>query len=284
MHFQKCIIFYNSINVNYDTIKRFYQEIKKFFKCLTPVDITNKRNLVLIKTNIEKLGINEKALIINLGGDGSLFSSLSFLASLLDIYQIFTISFNFGNKGFYCFYDKQILFKFMEGEFNLIETIEKDYQENNYLTGSFWIVNDEFYFVGDTVIKSYTHYKTIKLSYTIEGKEIEEIADGLISFTAFGSTGYFLSINGIYIDTDFKDLIGISFIAPHSLKSRPILLKNKEIIITNKDKKSAILLTDGQDKLILEPQKYISIKKTSKTFALLGNKNTFKRWAETFYE
>lgn len=284
MSFKFCFVFYNSLNVDFLSVKSFYEKINKFFKCFRPIDITNRYELANLKENIKKLKIDEKILMINLGGDGSLFSSLSFLATIIEITKIYTVSFNFGNKGFYCFYSKDIFYDFINEKFDLVSKIDKDYMQGNYLTGSFWIVNNEHYFIGDVTIKSYIPYKTIKLSYKVGEVEIEETADGILLFTTFGATGYFLSLNGIYIDIDLEDLIGISFIAPHSLKSRPVLLKNKEIVVTNKDKKMAIILTDGQDKLILEPQNQTIISKSSKTFTLLGQKNTFEKWIKNFYE
>ncbi|MCS7165439.1 MAG: hypothetical protein RMJ51_04100 [Candidatus Calescibacterium sp.] len=278
------IIFYNSINVDSFIIKEFYGKIKSKCQCLRPIDITNRREISIFKSNINKIDIGSNILLINFGGDGSLFSSLSLTAESLKTPNIYTISFNFGNKGFYCFYPKSLIEQFLNNEIDLLEKVTMDYEEKNFVDGFFWTVNDQYYFVGDVVIKPYIHYKTIKLSYSINSVNLEEIGDGIIVFTPFGSTGYFLSINGIYIDTNFKDLIGVCFIAPHSLKYRPQLIKGQDILISNKDKKNAILLTDGQDKLILEPQQSITIKKTENKFTLIGNKNILQKWVEEFYE
>ncbi|MCX7972755.1 MAG: hypothetical protein N2657_06065 [bacterium] len=278
------IIFYNSINVDSFIIKEFYRKIKSKCQCLRPIDITNRREISIFKSNINKIDIGSNILLINFGGDGSLFSSLSLTAESLKTPNIYTISFNFGNKGFYCFYPKSLIEQFLNNEIDLLEKVTMDYEEKNFVDGFFWTVNDQYYFVGDVVIKPYIHYKTIKLSYSINSVNLEEIGDGIIVFTPFGSTGYFLSINGIYIDTNFKDLIGVCFIAPHSLKYRPQLIKGQDILISNKDKKNAILLTDGQDKLILEPQQSITIKKTENKFTLIGNKNILQKWVEEFYE
>ncbi|MCX7758242.1 MAG: hypothetical protein N2169_01310 [bacterium] len=258
--------------------------MKKECSCFKPIDITDKREISIFRSNIKKVNTEDDILVINFGGDGSLFSSLSLTAESLEKNNIYTISFNFGNKGFYCFYPREMLMNFLNGELNLLETSILAYENQEFIEGYFWKVNNQYYFIGDTVIKPYIHYKTIKLEYYIDKKNIEEICDGIIIFTTFGSTGYFLSINGIYIDTGFSDLIGISFIAPHSLKHRAQLFKNKEIVVLNKDRKNAILLTDGQDKLIIEPQESISINKSEKKFILIGNKNIFTRWIENFYE
>ncbi|MEN3014633.1 MAG: hypothetical protein ABDH21_01035 [bacterium] len=284
MKIDRIIIFYNSINVDFSVVKSFYGKIKSKYKCLIPIDITSRREISIFKDSVGKIDETDDILLINLGGDGSLFSSLSITAEFMKKSNIYTISFNFGNKGFYCFYPKHLIDQFLNDEIDLLEMVITDYQNDNLVEGFFWLVNDNHYFVGDVVIKPYIHYKTIKLSYSVNSVNLEELCDGIIVFTTFGSTGYFLSINGIYIDTKFEDLIGISFIAPHSLKYRPQLIKDQNILVTNKDKKNAIVLTDGQDKLILEPQQSISIKKSDSKFTLIGNKNILQRWIEKFYE
>lgn len=283
MDIEQVAVFYNSINVDIITVKNFYTKLKKICKCLKPVDITNRREVSLFLEAMKKMKNIKNIFLINLGGDGSLFSSLSILAKTLETQKIHTISFNFGNKGFYCFYPKNLLFDFLEDKINIMDIIKNDYEEENFVEGYFWLANEEP-FIGDVVIKPYNQYKTIRLSYRIEDKEIEEICDGIIVFTTFGATGYFLSLNGVYIDNGFKDLIGLSFIAPHSLKHRPHLLKNKKISITNKDKKTAIVINDGQDKFLLESNKTIEISRFDKEFILIGQKNTFKRWVEIFYD
>jgi len=255
-----------------------------------PIDISNRSDVENFKSKGKQfLKDTNKILLINFGGDGSLFSALSTVGQIIQPSKtiILTIPFNFGNKGFYCFYTKEQLKDFIEKRLDLLESVRQNFENKNYLEGFFWKAisedNREHYFLGDIVIKAYLHYKTIKLGYTIEDVKIEEIADGIIIFTCFGATGYFLSLNGTYIDPFMKDLIGITFIAPHSLKHRPLLFHNKEIIITNEDNKNAVLITDGQDKLIIEPKQQIKITKTDKKFILLGEKNIFKRWIKMFY-
>ena len=180
-----------------------------------------------------------------------------------------------------------MFYNFIESKFDLMEKINSDYYNNNFIQGYFWNFNEINYFeinyfVADIVIKPYNSHKAINLSFKIEDMEIEEKADGIICFTTFGSTGYFLSLNGIYLDSDFKDLVGISFIAPHSLKHRPLILKNKSVIIKNKDNKRAVLITDGQERKIIEPKEQIIISKSNKSFILLGNKSSIKRWFDKF--
>jgi NAD kinase len=287
--FQKILLFYNSSNVDFQIIKQFYNLLKETFindkiELFDPIDISNETSKLY---NLSKRSKTNNILLINFGGDGSLFSSLSTTMQLFDNDFINTISFNFGNKGFYCFYSKELLKDFISKKTLFVDFITNDIKNNNYIEGYFWEVitenNPKYYFLGDIVIKSSIHYKTIRLGYTIEDIEIEEIADGIIVFTSFGSSGYFLSINGTYIDPSISNLIGITFIAPHSLKHRPHLFQNKEIAITNKDKREAILLTDGQSKIILKPNQTVKLKKTNKKFILIGEKNIFKRWIKTFY-
>lgn len=284
MDITKSLIFYNSINIDFQVIKNFYNIFKNtsIKPCFKPVDITNRSEISLFKSNIKKMiKEEEKILIINIGGDGSLFSGLSIAAEFIP--KIYTISFNFGTRGFYCFYSKEMLYSFIDNKFDLIQKIEEDYNNQNYTEGYFWKANDQYIFIADLVIKSYVNYKALRLSYIVNDVEIEELCDGIVVFTPFGATGYFLSINGIYIDIEFQDLIGISFISPHSIKYKPQILKDKTIKIINKDKKPSVVVTDGQEKIILDPNQSISVQKSNQKFILLGEKQTLKKWLKNFY-
>ena len=299
------LIFYNSLNVDPLKTKNFAKKIENYitqnhnhnilesFDKEKPIligiydilkDFSNFKNLSL------NLKSNSKILLFTLGGDGTLFNSLSLIRKKLDFQkenvEIFVIPLNFGSKGFYCFYDKNLI----NNEMKLWGLIDSDYKEKKFLKGLFWkIVSKDLeeYFVGDIVIKNKITYKPFRIRYYIQESQnfIEELSDGLLIFSKFGTTGYFLSLYGTFIDLDIDDLIGISFIAPHSIKYKPQIFKNKNIYIENIYKNELLIIKDGQE---LKNNSYQTIERIQITldnnyFYLMGKTNIFDRWYNTFY-
>ncbi len=293
------LTFYNSININFERANEFYNNL---------VNYISKNNIILnslntdridflglydiikdIKNfyNIEKIITKEdKIFLFTLGGDGTLFNSLSLIKKKFSLdLSIFVFPINFGSKGFYCFYDKKLINEIPQ----FLELIINDYKKSNFLKGFFLkliLKNKIEYFIGDIVIKSKISHKPIKIKYYVNNcvNYIKELADGLLVFSKFGSTGYFLSLYGIFIDLDIDDLIGVTFIAPHSIKYKPQILKNKEIYIENIDKNELIIIKDGQIlNDLINYQEKIKIELDNSFFYLMGKTNIFDKWYKTFY-
>lgn len=57
MDITKSLIFYNSINIDFQVIKNFYNIFKNtsIKPCFKPVDITNRSEISLFKSNIKKM-------------------------------------------------------------------------------------------------------------------------------------------------------------------------------------------------------------------------------------
>jgi NAD kinase len=297
------LVFYNSLNIEYNKAQNFYNNLSLYI---------NQNNSLLnnINNDVDLLGIydiindsekfnndlllreDSKIFLITLGGDGTLFNSLSLIKKSLvkkkikSNLNIFVFPINFGSKGFYCFYDKN----YINNIDNFVNKILIDYNNSIYLKGFFMkltIRDIEEYFVGDIVIKSKTNYKPVKLRYYINDSDIyiQELSDGLLVFSKFGTTGYFLALNGIFIDLDIDNLIGITFIAPHSIKYKPQIFKDKKIYIENLDNNELIIIKDGQilNNLIFNPKETIKIELDNSYFYLMGKNNIFDKWYKTFY-
>ncbi|MGB9639128.1 MAG: hypothetical protein ACPL1F_07575 [bacterium] len=291
------LVFYNSFNIDTESATNFYNNLKLYLDANN--DVLNRYKIEnynflgiydIIKDsqniNLNSINKDSKIFLITLGGDGTLFNSLSLIKKKINSnLNIFVFSINLGSKGFYCFYDKNLLNNIN----HFLESILKDYTNSNFLKGFFIkliLNNREEYFVGDVVIKNKVVYKPIKLRYYVNNcdKYIEELSDGLLIFSKFGSTGYFLSLYGIFLDLDIDDLIGITFIAPYSIKYRPQIFKNKEIYIENVDKNELIIIKDGQIlQDILVYQEKIKIQLDNSFFYLVGKTNIFDKWYNTFY-
>jgi len=297
------LLFYNSLNIEYNKAQDFYNNLSLYIN-------QNDSLLNKINSNVDLLGIydiikdsekfsnnlllreDSKIFLITLGGDGTLFNSLSLIKKSLVKKKIkfnlniFVFPINFGSKGFYCFYDKD----YINNIDNFVNKILIDYNNSIYLKGFFMkltIRDIEEYFIGDIVIKSKIYYKPVKLRYYINDSDIyiQELSDGLLVFSKFGTTGYFLSLNGIFIDLDIDNLIGITFIAPHSIKYKPQIFKDKKIYIENLDNNELIIIKDGQilNNLILKPKETIKIELDNSYFYLMGKTNIFDKWYKTFY-
>jgi NAD+ kinase len=104
-------------------------------------------------------------------------------------------------------------------------------------------------------------YKTLISSYR---------ADGLIVATPTGSTAYALSGGGPILHPTM-DAVALVPMFPHTLSSRPLVLSipHSLRIYFESNQSSAHLISDGDDRLIVEPGQWICIKKYPRKVRLL---------------
>ena len=78
------------------------------------------------------------------------------------------------------------------------------------------------------------HGRVAELAYSLGGQEVGHVrCDGLVAATPAGSTGYNLANQGPILAWGVKGYV-VSFIAPHTLTARPLVVAPNDVLsVTN---------------------------------------------------
>ena len=218
----------------------------------------------------------EADIAIALGGDGTI---LRMLAHLLGK-GVPVIGVNFGRVGFLASIPPDDLERDLErvfrGEYAVSElpTLELDLNGERHVA------------VNDVVVTSSVLGRMVELAWAIGGEDLGTVpCDGMICATPSGSTAYNLS-NGGPVLVRGLDAMAITFIAPHSLHARPMVVpRGSTVTIRNQTADVACaILVDGHRTAELEPgacaDVYLCAQRT--LLATLPETSFFGRYRETF--
>jgi NAD+ kinase len=140
--------------------------------------------------------------------------------------------------------------------------------------------------VNDVVVAGGRLGRMFELGYSIGGEDLgQQSCDGLIAATATGSTAYNLS-NGGPVLVRGLDAMAVTFIAPHSLYARPLVIpRGAEVTVRNASADvPAALLVDGHRVSDVPPGEDVAIYLCSQRslLATLPETTFFGRYRETF--
>jgi NAD+ kinase len=176
-------------------------------------------------------------LVVVLGGDGTMLRALkSSLARHVPVLGV-----NFGRVGFLTVLDandlESGLTRAFAGEYEVVElpTLEAAAGEERMTA------------VNDVVSTSSTLGRMIELGWSVGGEDLGQLAcDGVIACTPPGSTAYNLS-NGGPVLVWGLDAMAITFIAPHSLHARPLVVpRSSDLVVENRTPDVGVtVLADG---------------------------------------
>src|SRR3954454_7468414 len=153
-------------------------------------------------------------LAVVLGGDGTMLRALRrFLGSGVPV-----IGANFGRVGFLAAFEADALedgiARAFAGEYQVVELPVLEGESG----GERWTA------VNDVVVTSSSLGRMIELGWSIGGEDLGSLpCDGLICSTPSGSTAYNLS-NGGPVLVWGLDAMAVTFVAPHSLHARPLVV------------------------------------------------------------
>ncbi len=160
-------------------------------------------------------------LAVVLGGDGTMLRALDrFLDYSLPVFGV-----NYGRVGFLTSVTGAELEQGVErafaGDYRLLELptleVEADGQRHSA--------------INDIVIISSIHGRVVELNWQIGGEDYGSVAcDGMVCATAIGSTAYNLS-NGGPILVWGIDVMSITFVAPHVLGARPLVVPRGQTLV-----------------------------------------------------
>ena len=176
-------------------------------------------------------------LTVAVGGDGTILRTLARLLGT----GVPVIGVNFGRVGFLASIEPDVLERDLArafgGELKVLELPTLDASLNG----------DRFVAVNDVVTTSGTLGRMVELAYELGGEDLGTVpCDGMICCTPSGSTAYNLS-NGGPVLVRGLDAMAITFIAPHSLHARPLVVgRGSPLTVRNETQDVKVsVLVDG---------------------------------------
>ena len=177
--------------------------------------------LMLPDEEVEKHGVGEPEpdltsadIAVVLGGDGTMLRALQrFLGT-----EVPVIGVNFGRVGFLASIQQNEL------ESGLARVFSGDYRVMALTTLDVKVDDRRGAAVNDVVVLSGIKGRMVELAWALGGEDLGvQPCDGMICATPSGSTAYNLS-NGGPVLVRGLDALAVTFIAPHSLHARPMVV------------------------------------------------------------
>jgi NAD+ kinase len=140
--------------------------------------------------------------------------------------------------------------------------------------------------VNDVVVASASLGRMVELQWAIAGEDLGSVpCDGLICSTPTGSTAYNLS-NGGPVLVWGLDSMAITFVAPHSLDARPLVVPRSgdlQVINLTRDVPVGVLVDGHQVGALAEgDQVSIRLAEAKSMLATLPESTFFRRYRDTF--
>jgi NAD+ kinase len=172
-----------------------------------------------------------------LGGDGTMLRALArFLGT-----EVPVIGVNFGTVGFLSSITRDEL------EVGLARVFAGEYRIEELPTLDVEVGDEARVAVNDLVVASAVAGRMIRLEWAVGGEAMGRLGcDGVVCSTPSGSTGYNFS-NGGPVLVWGLDAMAVTFVAPHSLNARPLVVpRGAELIVWNRTADvPATALVDG---------------------------------------
>ena len=222
------------------------------------------------------LGEGTPDLVVALGGDGTMLRALR--ATLGTATPVFGV--NFGRMGFLTSAEgarlEEALPRVFAGDIRIVDLCT--------LTAT--LADGEQVAVNDVVVTSAQPGRMVELAWEVGGYELgSQPCDGLICCTPSGSTAYNLS-NGGPVMMWGLEAMAITFVAPHSLHARPLVLpRGHDLTVNNRSAAQHVtVLVDGSSVADLAPGAGLSVALGAQTAALavLPEVSFFTRYHAVF--
>ena len=215
-------------------------------------------------------------LAVVLGGDGTMLRALArFLEQAVPV-----IGVNFGRVGFLASIEPERL------EPDLARVFGGDYRVVELPTLDAVVGGATAVAVNDVVAASSDLGRMVELEWGVGGEDLgRQPCDGLICATPSGSTAYNLS-NGGPVLVWGLDALALTFVAPHSLHARPLVVpRGRDVVIWNRTADVSVsVLVDGHVFHELPPDGRVTIRLGDgrSLLATLPETTFFRRYRETF--
>ena len=214
-------------------------------------------------------------LVVVLGGDGTMLRALrTYLGSGVPV-----IGVNFGRVGFLSSMQPEELevglTRAFRGELEVVAlpTLEV-------------VDGDEHVAVNDVVVTSAVLGRMVELEWAVGGEDLGSVAcDGLVCSTPSGSTAYNLSNGGPVLMWGI-DAMTTTFVAPHSLHARPLVVpRGKDVHVVNRTSDvPVVVIADGHRLGDIGPGGTVTVRlgEAQTLLATLPDATFVSRYRETF--
>ena len=140
--------------------------------------------------------------------------------------------------------------------------------------------------MNDVVLRSSVLGRMVELSWSLGGEDLGRVpCDGIICATPAGSTAYNLS-NGGPVLVWGLEAMAVSFLAPHSLRVRPLVVpRGLDLEVGNLTQDlSASVLVDGHtvSEIAVGGSALVRVDQQASLLATLPEATFFRRYGETF--
>lgn len=215
-------------------------------------------------------------LAVVLGGDGTILRALArYLGTSVPV-----IGVNFGTVGFLASIARNDL------ESGLTRVFAGDYKVEGLPTLDVDVGDERRVAVNDLVVTSSVLGRMIRLELVVGGEGLgRRGCDGVVCSTPSGSTGYNFS-NGGPVLVWGLDAMAVTFVAPHSLNARPLVVpRGRDLVVWNRTPDvPATALVDGHRVAELAPgaRAVARIGDQRSLLATLPEVTFFSRFSRTF--
>jgi NAD+ kinase len=183
-------------------------------------------------------------LCIALGGDGTILRALrAYARTGVPVFAV-----NFGEIGFLATVDPDHLGECFE------RALSGDYELLRLPAIELKTAKGEHTAINDFSIQRKVGQRVAEISYALEGEELGSVrCDGLVVATPAGSTGYNLANGGPVMAWGVEGFV-VSFIAPHSLTARALVVAPSDVLSVRNDSHEALeVAVDGRPVCELMP-------------------------------
>ncbi len=215
-----------------------------------------------------------------LGGDGTILGALQRYAGT----EVPVFAINFGQIGFLATVEPQDsedgIRRALEGDFELLRLpgIALDVPGGQSEIGKLTAFND-------VAIHRKVGERVAQIAYALDGEEVGSVrCDGLVVATPAGSTGYNLANGGPVMAWGVEGFV-VSFIAPHSLAARTLVVAPRDrLTIYNRSREPLDVAVDGRPAYGIPPGEVIDARfvDAAGTIAQLPGSSFYRRLRQKF--
>lgn len=184
-------------------------------------------------------------LCVVLGGDGTILAALRrYARSAVPVFAV-----NFGEVGFLATIEPQEL-----EVYGFERALAGDFEELRLPAIRVDTSAGRLTAINDVSFQRLVGGRVAQLAYGVEGEEVGSVrCDGLVICTAAGSTGYNLANGGPVMAWGLEGL-GVSFIAPHSLTARALVVAPRDALgVSNRGRDAVDVSLDGRLACQIQP-------------------------------
>ena len=242
----------------------------------TVADAVERVERLVTGAGVELADADDVDLAIVLGGDGTMLRALKrFLGTGVPVLGV-----NFGRVGFLAGVAQDDL------EAGLGRALEGDFVTFELPTLEAELGGERHPAVNDMVAASASLGRMVELRWAIAGEDLGSVpCDGLICCTPTGSTAYNLS-NGGPVLVWGLDAMAITFVAPHSLHARPLVVpRSGDLRITSETIGVPVaVIVDGHQvgQLAAGDSVTVRLGEARSLLAALPESTFFRRYRDTF--